>query len=1000
MKQHLPVNLRSTAQRCVRFVTFAMVFMALSFAKAVTTLPNSPSVNVFASASPQAAAALNQISNTDFTLDYDVSVGGSFCGAYLSWAFSSGGSANLTPVMPLSFNIRGDNAGVVGAPYRLKIEFKDTANHLATVNVASVSANFQAATVTAAQITSSNAAFDLSHVLQITYVVEANVTSPASGFLEIQIAGLDFTPEVSGKPYDPSVLSKISGGPVLSAAAGTTDTNQSILSTINFTQYSTNTFGFNWTIGRPIEFVFVSATFPTNALQRFPNPLTIAADLPAGLQLSAEIHDNTGKTAHYKLDGDGVMENYSLPFGIATNLPPGFATNSVSGFVIVADAGAPSGTAVVQIAGSGFSTSGSGINGNPFNPALLTLLPGNPNASTGLGQIDPNLPVNPNTTLTSTQTSSADFNFTYNLGNPNNEFAMAFISFPTAQNLGTSFTVALTIPVGKKLKLEVHDSNDKVAAFFLNGTGQMQNYTISLTAGNIPAGFLTNSIKLIVLVADGTSTGNSGTVVLKTKGLNYTPEIAASAFDPNAVTTFIGQPLYTATKSDPNSSTTLSLNTNGVTKFTYTYNLNPTTDFVFADVALAGAQDFGGGLITALVIPSGKTVKLELHDKNKVVASYLLDGTGSTQNYVIPVDAANIPNGFLPGAVTDIVIVSDNKTTGSSGSVGYLFNYLSTITGDPFNQGNLSTLPGLPVPTGTASRVNGQTGATINVSQTSSSQFTFGWTLQNADDFVFVSVAPTQAPTMDLGSSLVLGLNIANGKQMKLELHDNAVPQHVGVFRLRGTGVVQNYTIPINAGSLPANFVLNSISSIVLVADNQAPGGAAGAALVRTKGLAFTPKLTGAAFDATKISTLPATATVTKAIGRVNGTPTGSITLSATGTTGYQFNYTLGNPDEFVFTPINFDTPKDLGNSVTFGISIPNGKAVKFEVLDSNNKKESYLLQGSGNMLNYSIPIISSGTPAGFLPNSITQLTIVADEPNTGDSQTIMVGIKGTTVVP
>jgi len=60
-----------------------------------------------------------------------------------------------------------------------------------------------------------------------------------------------------------------------------------------------------------------------------------------------------------------------------------------------------------------------------------------------------------------------------------------------SQNLSSGLTFAANGPVGKQLKVEVLDMYGKKAAFYINLTGSLQNYTLVLTGTRFPLVLIT-----------------------------------------------------------------------------------------------------------------------------------------------------------------------------------------------------------------------------------------------------------------------------------------------------------------------------------------------------------------------------------------------------------------------------------------------------------------------------------------------------------------------------
>ncbi len=149
-----------------------------------TQFPDTPAITTF---SNQSTVTVDQTSNTQFRTNYDLSTPGSFGGSIINYAEATGGSADLSGVTNFVFNLATNNN--CSGSKCIKIEFVDTQNRLAVVNVNGLTSNFQQVSIAKSLLSEANSDVDFTHLRQINFVLEEANTNPKIGFLDVQTGG-------------------------------------------------------------------------------------------------------------------------------------------------------------------------------------------------------------------------------------------------------------------------------------------------------------------------------------------------------------------------------------------------------------------------------------------------------------------------------------------------------------------------------------------------------------------------------------------------------------------------------------------------------------------------------------------------------------------------------------------------------------------------------------------------------------------------------------------
>lgn len=311
------------------------------------------------------------------------------------------------------------------------------------------------------------------------------------------------------------------------------------------------------------------------------------------------------------------------------------------------------------------------VTGAAYNETTLSNLPGGPT----LNAVAMN-----GATVTQVQTSTQAYYLTYKVFDAD-DVVLSQINFQNPQNIGSSLTLAVSGPTARQIKIQVKDQLGRIANFYLNLTSAYQNYVLALSGANIPVGFDVTKITQIQFVTDKTHMGmpynNSAYVYVRVKGLTFL--VNGSAYNPSTIFTLPGSPTL---KSSSTGSGIIQQTQTDSGHFNFTYNLPNSTDTVISEISwgqfvngiFQGVPGPCGGtpsqsLIFAANGPAGKKLKLQLIDANGKISEYLLNLTGSLQNYGVSTYASALPPGFDVNKLAAIRFIADRSNMGTSGTV-------------------------------------------------------------------------------------------------------------------------------------------------------------------------------------------------------------------------------------------------------------------------------------------------------------------------------------------
>ncbi len=933
---------------------------------ALTSLPGSPVVGSGkGDANNNSTVTTSQTSAQDFSMAYTLTDADDFGFTALNF----GAAQNLSSGIVL--------AATVASGKKVKVEVKDINNKIADFWLSGTGAKLNYA-LTLSGADNVPQGYDATSIKQITLVVD-KANAGAAGTLTVETKGLDYTPSISGTAYTQSALTSLPGSPVVGSGKGDANGN----STVTTSQTSAQDFSMTYSLTDAVDFGFTTLSFsPT---QIFSSGIVLAATVANGKKIKVEVKDVNGKIADYYLIGTGAKLNYTLSL-TGTDVPSGFDKTQISLMTFVADqlnTGA-SGTLTVETKGLDYTPT---LTGTTYTQSAITSLPGYP--VMGSGKSD----ANENSAVTLSQTSAQDFSMTYSLTDAV-DFGFTTLSFPTGQNLAGGLVLAANIPLGKKIKVEVKDVSGKMADYYLSGTGAKLNYTLSLTGTDVPSGFNSARIALIAFVADVALSGNSGTIAIETKGMDYAPALTGTAYTQSAITNLPAYPVLGSGKGDADGNSSVTVSQISARDFTMDYALTDDEDFAFSAVSFPSVQNLSNGIVLAANIASGKKIKVEVKDKTGKIADYYLAGTGAKMNYTHSLSGTDVPAGFDKAKISMLTFVVDMASSGNSGSIAIEtqgLNYTPALTGTTYTQGAITNLPAYPVLGSGTGDTDGN--STVAINQTSARDFTMNYTLVDDEDFAFSTVS--FAAVQNLSSGIVLAANIPSGRKIKVEVKDAG--GKIADYYLTGTGAKLNYTLSLTGEDVPAGFDKTKILMLVFVAD-VVHAGNSGSVAIETKGMNYTPALTGTVYTVSALTNLPNYPVLTA--GKNDPDDNSTVAINQTNSKYFLLNYELTDATDFAFAALSFPSAQNLSSGIVLASTVTSGKRIKVEVKDLAGKIADYYLIGTGIAQNYTLSLTGEDVPAGFDSTQILSITFVADVANSGNSDVFSIVTSGMKISP
>jgi hypothetical protein len=370
-----------------------------------------------------------------------------------------------------------------------------------------------------------------------------------------------------------------------------------------------------------------------------------------------------------------------------------------------------------------------------------------------------------------------------------------------------------------------------------------------------------------------------------------------------------------------------------------------------------------------------KKLKVEFLNTAGVKKVFNLTLAAGQQNYTFDL------TGFT-SAMAAINFVADELGTTSYTVETKGLAFTPAVTAAPFEESLLTALPGSPVvnlnkgTSASSGLVNAGTTATETYHV--NSWYAYNYTLGDVNDFVFSQISwgyfnatNTFVGTAgNVGSSLVLALNGPAGKQMKVEVWDSS---HVKKeFFVNLTGTWQNYTLNLSGLDTAHIGLINFVT-------DQAHMGSSGSVGIVSKGLAYTPVVTGLTYNQALLTSF-ADSSPSLAAGSgntVSGQPAAAMRMTQNSANEFEYEYDLSSSaTSFAFNAITLGgAPFSLPTSqYVFAARGTEGERVKVEITDTNNHKASFIIVLGSSYQNFALDV-----PAEVNRTLIKEIVFVQD---------------------
>ena len=385
---------------------------------------------------------------------------------------------------------------------------------------------------------------DFTQVANISFVViSGNVTDPTST-LSIRLGDHPFIPGIGPNPAltagDISMLPGVLGiGDFASEApnpVGNVVLNQSSNTEFDLIYNVSTTGSYVGSITSFDDFQ-TTATVETEDLSGLTD-IVLGLQLASGVgTISLEIEDATGppgNKSNVLLTGVNTTEQfYQVPMTAFTGVDLTQVKN-INVVILSSNVSDDVTTLSVRLGDHPYDPV-SLISGTDYDESLLTNLWGYfPSLISGTGNTNP---AEPDPFFEIEQTSGDEFNYQYDLSSSTTGFTFANITpgyfdgggvfHGVPMDLSAGYVFAVQGGDGMRVKINVVDVNQITATFILELDPIMQNFTLDLSAGNVPTGFDNTQIAEIVMVQDRTigSFYLEDIVNVHAKGIFYIPTV-------------------------------------------------------------------------------------------------------------------------------------------------------------------------------------------------------------------------------------------------------------------------------------------------------------------------------------------------------------------------------------------------------------------------------------------------------------------------------------------
>ncbi|HRK61924.1 MAG TPA: hypothetical protein PLY88_05185, partial [Candidatus Omnitrophota bacterium] len=910
-----------------------------------TVLPGKPGLSVF-SGGGASAPNLNLQSDTNFSVQFNVSTQGSYAGTAIS--FGAAG-ADLDGLGPIKFGFKTNLNCHTATANCFKVNFVDTAGRVASFWVKGVAENsFEDFQFSKASILNKNANFRMDKVKEIVLVFEYWDTPDQIGTVHVQTAGLDFKPQIASNPALTSAhVSQLPGlfdrgsfnTRITNAGAAvniphTLTQSSSSLATLDFDVSDQKAFA---GLVSSFDDFSTAGTVETENLSGL-SSLVVGVKMNGGTGHSVfvEVEDIFGAKDTVELTGvSSGMKYYNIAMSKFPYVNKAFIKNI--NFVVTHQSltGFRAGVLTVDLGGHPF-TSTPQVFGIPFDPQTDT---------TQLSTFSPNIIAGQGTVGTTSGVATSSISTTTRSGNSLRAFYVVnrpedFLFIPiggyfdtnsafvgTPQNFGNEFKMGLAAgPAGKVVKVEITDVSGKKYISNLVLTGSAALYTIPLTGPNLPSGFLSTQIANVVLVIDRASTGepyHTGTMDAYVNGLYYLPTVTSTT---DALTDFMGAAVANAVE-PAGFDTVIGFTQTSGNQFSFNYNLaNGTGNNRWAAgvIELNAPRDLtvlNSSIVLSATSTTGNFI-VEVQDNS--VPAKVIKLVGSNGKFIITkamLDAAALTQGvvgFDTASVSRVVFVANDAadTTGTitvgAANLKFIPNAVGTglpvtdlsalkpsvVALEPCGQNQSPCLPAL-----------GSLDTVQNFTQTGATQIDFDFNLNNgiagagdARRYAGAQILFDTGKRLSIpAGGLVLGVTATGVTSYKIELIDNQNRK----VSLNSSVVNGNLLITrdmIQAANVPG-FNADYVAGIVFVLDQATH--TTGHVTVRSNGFAFTPSIAGTAFNQGTLDSFSQLFFLNTFKG-TSSTGDNDATVTSSAVSGSEFNFNFSVPDSDDYAGVTF----------------------------------------------------------------------------------------------
>ncbi len=458
---------------------------------------------------PDATLTFTQASSSRFNLDYNLTPAGSFVGSITSFDDFSTVAKETKDLSNTSLVFGLKDAG---AP-SIVLQLEDATGKKDQITLSGIDGTERFFNINTSVFDN----VDLTQITGIIFVVEQSKTTDPTSTLEVRLGGHPFVPAVSPDATKTAADTTALGGvKTLSSfdsnppdPNGTVTLNQLSGSRFNLAYDLTNAASFGGSITSFDDF----ATGPKEFQNLTGQTLIFGLKDAGAPTVTLQLEDAAGNKDQVVITGVDGAERF---FSVDTSLFDGVNLSQITGIIFLLEQTKttdPTSTLEVRLGGHPFIPT---IQGTNFDEAQITTLANTPNVIVVSGN---------SAVVELHQLSSSEFEYQFDLQPSATSFSAITIAKPGALlSLPQDIVLAVRGHEGQQVLVEITDTTNRKASFMLVLHPVYQNYTLSLSGANIPAGFDRTSVAAIVFVEDRTvATALDDLAQVKIKGLDFIP---------------------------------------------------------------------------------------------------------------------------------------------------------------------------------------------------------------------------------------------------------------------------------------------------------------------------------------------------------------------------------------------------------------------------------------------------------------------------------------------